>query len=222
MGDILRNLGLIQTKKSKREQKNIIPLMNLRTSLRESGFDEWDSINGVVNNAKKLENVLGNVILHSDGSLKKGYNTELISQKGCFNISEGDTKRFYWGDGNGFFNSDAYFVDNTGKVFIAHQMVDSVSYAPKGSISKFSIFDKPIFNLNGLYKNNGIKNEVGWFDQKENIKGKVDFLEDFLYREDKSGFKPKDMLIKNLNLRLKLLEIKYLKDASLYALHRFT
>lgn len=213
-----RNEALVDTRTPTRR---VIPLMNLRTSLKESGFDEWDSVSGIVRNAKKIEGAIGDMILYSDGSLKKGYNPDLVREKGCFNISEGDTKRFYWGDGEGFFNSDPYFVEN-GRVLIAHQMVDSVTYQPKGSMSRFSMFDKPIFNLSGLYKNHDIKQEVGFFNSRENIEGKIEFLESFLDRRDKSGFKPKDMLVKNPKLRLKLLEGHYQRNANLYALHRFS
>lgn len=187
--------------------KKVIPIMNVSTQLRESGFDSKDRVEGIVNFGKKLEDSLGHMILYSDGSLKRGYNPDLISEKGKFNISQNDYGRFYFGDN--FFNSIPFgFKD--GKVEIGLKMKDQ---------SWFEIYKTPIFTLSGLYKHHKIPEIIGLFKKEDNSQRKIKFLENFLGIKDKSGFQAKDMLVKNNELRLKLLENKYKNEAELYAMN---
>ncbi len=185
------------------------PLVNLKTSLNERGFNDKDTITGLIKEFKKIEDVLGEVILYSNGLLKKGYDYNLIQLEGEFNISKWEN-RFYWGNKENFFNSEPYFV-KSGDVFIGYQRIDLVRYNLRDSISRFNIFKKPIFNIEGLYKNYGVKEKIGFLNSKENLNGKLNFLEDFLNLENKE-------FIKDPILRLKFLEENYLKNALLYAI----
>ena len=91
-----------------------------------------------------------------------------------------------------FFHSIPYFVQG-GRVFIGHQIVEPDTF----------------LTVQGLYKKNGIKDVIGFLKPRENIEGKVEFLEGYLDRTDKSGYQSKDMVVKNDRLRLKLMENHY-------------
>lgn len=196
--------------------------INLRTAIKQPGFDEDDTIKKI----KKIEKGLGDVMLMSDGKLKKGFNKNLITRIGEFNISRTDTDRFYWGRGN---VSDAYFVNENGEVFLGHQLIKtkplleiwadwSITLEPAGHHSFAEMYSQSMFNLKGLYKKHKIKQTKGFFSPKENIDGKINFLENFLDLADESGFRPKEMVVKNPILRLKLLEQHYKNHADFYAM----
>lgn len=183
-------------------QQKRFPIMNLKTDILDGTPSERDSIRDIVRDARKLDPVLGQMVAYSDGSLERGFNPDLVRRKGCFKISRDDTPRFHWGDEEDYLNSLPYRIKSNGQIF----------YKPG-----FSMFERPVFNLGGLYRNHGIKDRVGVFRPQDNVDGKTRFLEDFLDMRDKSGYRPKDMLAKNPKLRLKLLEANYDRNAELYA-----
>jgi len=192
------------------------PIMNLITYIKDSKFGEFDTVSGIARKAKRMESGLGKVLLMSDGELIKGHNPNLIIKSGCFNIASGDIERFYWGDGNNVFNSEPYFIKEE-KVFIGGMLVDRATSKYSKHTSFANLYQKPLLTIEGLYKQNKTKINVGIINKKENVSGKIEFLERFLDKADKSGYKPKDMLAKNPKLRLGLLENHYRLNADYYA-----
>ena len=199
--------------------------MNLITRIRDSKIDMDDTINDIVRKAKRIEHGLGNMILMSDGKLQKisklrpySY-LNLITKEGCFNISRGDTDRFYWRDGKNFFDSEPYFIDNFGEIYIGSQLIDPLTLKPKGHVSFAQAYKQPLLTIEGLYQQNKVSATTGFFRVKENSEGKIQFLERFLDETDKSGYRPRDMIV-NGRLRLKLLEEHYKNNVEVYALKK--
>ena len=204
--------------------KKIFPLMNIRTSIRDSKIDMDDTINGIVRKAKRIEHRLGHMTLMSDGKLEKVskiysncYLSYLVTREGCFNISRGDTDRFYWGNGKNFFDSEPYFIDGHGEVYIGSQLIDQLTFKLKGHTSFAQAYNQPLFTIEGLYKQKEVNTTIGFFRERENIEGKIRFLEQFLDKTDKSGYMPRDMIVKNDRLRLKLLEKHYRDNLDFYS-----
>ncbi len=109
---------------------------------------------------------------------------------GCFNISRGDTDRFYWGDGKNFFDSEPYFIDG-GDVYIGSQLVDLLTLRLEGHVSFAQAYKQPLLTIEKLYHQNKVST-TGFFRERENTKGKIQFLEQFLDETNKSGHMPRE------------------------------
>ena len=200
--------------KEKSLPKNIFPVMNIYADIKDGECDEYDTIKSVINNYEMVKPALGNTILYSDGSIKKGYDGSLITIKGVFNISRDDTDRFYIGDGTQFLNNFPFFFNNK-QMYFGYETFVYKDEKTKSGVE--DIYESPIYNINGLYKANNINETIGYFNEKPNIKGKTKFLESFLKKEDKCGYKSKDMIVNDPKTRLKLLEVSYKNNAHMIA-----
>lgn len=181
------------------------PVMNVRTDIQDRELERTDDLKRIVNHAYKIEGFLGDMVLYSDGSLREGSSPDLITKKGVFSVPDDvwDTPRFYWENGG-----DTPYSIRDGTPFLGYEYSD-------GSFRSFATMgDKPVFNLEGLYKHKGVSRT---FFTQASPDRKIAFLEDFLVRKDKSGFTPKDTLVKNPKARLKLLENHYRNTAEWYS-----
>jgi len=199
------------------KDKKAIQVMNIFTEIKDGKPDSRDEIRNLLKVAKRIESVLGNVILHSDGSLKKGHNPHLITKRGVISISRSDEERFFWEDGSDFFNSEPFFKEGN-QFFLGSQIVDATSYKTTGCRSFAQHYKSPVFTLKGLYLNNKLKIIAKTLSTWDRTQTKINFLEDMLDDADKSGFQIKDSLVKNQKTRLKLLENHYKNNAEIYAM----
>ena len=129
------------------------PLMNLNTGLKDSelssSFHEPDKIPSIIEKYEKIRNFLGPVILMSDGKLVKGYNKNLETLEGLFDISK-HGERFYFGNGEDEIASHLYLTKNR-KVFLGHLEIEKISQ--KERIVPFTgLYNRPFYTLEGLYK----------------------------------------------------------------------
>jgi hypothetical protein len=195
-------------------RKRTYPVMNLYIGIKDSdksiksSFCEEDTIDTILRKINKIKSFLGNVILYSDGKIKKGFNKYLIIKEGCFNVSINNIDAFYWEDGNNPFNYEHFFIKDN-ELYLGDLLIEDLSYEKSNSYKAIVVTKKPIYNLYGLYRKNKIPNK--------NTKRKIEFLENLLNKKDKSGYMPKDMLTKNKELRLRLLEQNYRNNAMYYA-----
>lgn len=191
--------------------------MNIETRIGKSSFNHIDYVG---QRAVQLRTITipqeGLKVIMSDGEIKEGFEPNLMTRRAVFDNNSCDLQRFYCGDGKNFFISQPYFFDED-KIFVGYKQKSKLTLKLKPHISTFKLYQRPVFTIDGLYKENGVKESVGFFKKRDNKIGKINFLEQYLTLKDKSGFKPCDMIVKNQNLRLKLLEINYVNKADYYA-----
>ncbi len=203
--------------------KSIFPIINLKISisvnLDDSNYKdlhEFFNFNESLSSVERIKKSTSEeMILMSNGELRKGRNDDLVNGFGDFRITQGSTGRFYWGDRKNFIDSEPYFFyDNS--VLLGVELFNPLTLEKVGKISFVENYVSSMYNISALYKRNGIGEHKGLF-RRENVKGKSRFLEHFLSKEDKSGYLPKDMAVNNKKLRLKLLENHYLRNIDHYS-----
>ena len=138
----------------KRTEDKVFPIMNVRTEINDAR-SENDKSNDIIKKYEQLKPALGNVILHSDGSIKEGFDPDLKKCNGLFNLSS-SYKRIRLSDEFGGICSDYYFFKGK-QVFVGSELDNSKTLKPSGHISKFSLYNTPVFNLPALYKKMGFQ-----------------------------------------------------------------
>ena len=178
----------------------VVPIMNVRTDFCNSKFEQFDTVKRLIKKANLLESVIGDVVLFSNGRLQKGFNHDLITRSGEFDISVDDGYRFYWkSNGENYYN-----IDKDGRVLLASRRLD-LTTGDESFSSNFESYTS-FFKVNALYKNNHVKNSVA---------DKVNFMKSFLDKVEEKDFE--DYIYNDETALLSLLEGHYRDNIDYYS-----